>query len=253
MQKTEQKSYSDFIAHAAENRCGKVYPLSISQGFQYGDIFVDSEKNCGAVLFWHYCGFAYLSGNPDKNFFEEVYKLMLNNNSRRFILMTDNEDTEKFFRSKDDVCIERRYLFEYTENQPPEIPVLPSGFEIKEINSELLSEIHGDIVPALFWDSPENFLQNGKGYCVCHGENVAAWAFSAAVSTSEIDIGVEAAEDYRGRGLAAAAAKMMIKYAFDAGKAPVWACHCDNVASKRLAEKIGFAKVSECSIIKKCN
>ncbi len=253
MQKTDYKKYSDFIRYAAENNCGKVYPLSVSQGFQYGDIFTYSANNCEAVLFWHYCGFAYIAGKPDEAFFEDVYKLMLNSNntnSRRFILMTDDEETEKFFRSKCDICIDRRYLFEYTENQPSAFPNMPSIFKIKEINSELLTEIHGGIVPSLFWESSENFLKKGKGYCILDGKNAAAWAFSAAVSSSEIDIGVETAENYRGRGLAAAAAKMMINYSFDAGKSPVWACHCNNAASKRLAEKIGFAKTSECSIIK---
>ncbi|MDE6745213.1 MAG: GNAT family N-acetyltransferase [Oscillospiraceae bacterium] len=251
MQKTDYKRYSDFINYAADNDCGKVYPLSVSQGFQYGDIFTYSANNCEAVLFWHYCGFAYLAGKTYEAFLEDVYKLMLNrNNSRRFILMTNDQETENFFRSKDGVCIDRRYLFEYTENQSSEIPTIPSEFEIREINSELLPKIHGGIIPPLFWESPENFLKNGKGYCILDGKNVAAWAFSAAVSSSEIDIGVETAENYRGRGLAAAAAKMMIKYAFDVGKSPVWACHCNNAASKGLAEKIGFVKTSECSIIK---
>lgn len=251
MQKIECKKYLDFIHYAADNGLGKVYPLSVSQGFQYGDIFTNSANE--AVLFWHYCGFAYIAGKSDKVFLEDVYKLMLNKNntdSRRFILMTDNEDIEKFFRAKCDVCIDRRYLFEYTEKQPYAIPIVPFGFEIKEINSDILSEIHGGIVPSLFWDSPENFLKNGKGYFILVGKNVAAWAFSAAVSSSEIDIGVETAENYRGQGLAASVAKMMIKYAFDMGKSPVWACHCNNAASKRLAEKIGFVKTSECSIIK---
>ena len=253
MQKIEYKRYSDFIHYAADNNCGKVYPLSVSRGFQYGDIFTYSANNCEAVLFWHYCGFAYLAGKPDEAFLDDVYKLMLNKNStnsRRFILMTNNNETEKFFRSKDGVCIDRRYLFEYKENQSPAIPTMPSGFEIKEINSELLSEIHGGIVPSLFWESSENFLKKGKGYCILDGKNVAAWAFSAAVSNSEIDIGVETSENYRGRGLAATVAKMMIKYAFGAGKSPVWACHCNNTSSKRLSEKIGFVKTSECSIIK---
>lgn len=251
MQKIEYKKYSDFIHYAVENDCGRVYPLSVSQGFQRGDIFSEHVDGDGAVLFWHYCGFAYISGKISEAFLEDVYKLMLNiNKTRRFILMTDDEGTERFFQTKNNVCIERRYLFEYTEKCLPEIPILPSGFEVKEINAELLSEIHGGIVPSLFWDSPENFLKNGKGFCILDGSNIAAWAFSAAVSSSEIDIGVETAENYRGQDLAAAAAKMMIKYAFDAGKSPVWACHCNNAASKRLAEKIGFVKTSECLIIK---
>lgn len=253
MQRIEHKKYSDFIHYADDNNCGKIYPLSVSQGFQYGDIFANSATSCKAVLFWHYCGFAYLAGKTDKAFLEDVYELMLNSygtNSRRFILMTDNEDTENFFRSKGDIVLEKRYLFEYTESQPPATPILPSGFEIREINSELLPAIHGDIVPALFWNSSGEFLEKGKGYCIVNSGNIAAWAFSAAVSNSEIDIGIETSENYRNRGFAAAAAKMMIKYAFDAGKSPVWACHCNNAASKRLAEKIGFEKTSECSIIK---
>lgn len=253
MQIIERKKYPDYINYAADNVCGKVYPLSVSQGFQYGDIFSNFTNGGGAVLFWHYCGFAYLAGKIDENFLEEVYGFMQNGNNnflRRFILMTDNEKAEKFFGLKENVYMERRYLFEYIGDKYPEIQPMPYGYEIKEINSELLAEIHGGIIPLLFWENSEDFLKKGKGYCIMDGENISAWAFSAAVSGSEIDIGVETAENYRGRGFAAAAAKMMIKYAFDAGKSPVWACHCNNTASKKLAEKIGFVKVSECSIIK---
>ena len=35
-----------------------VYPRSIIEGFQQGDVFTDGK----AALFWHNCGFAFLCG-----------------------------------------------------------------------------------------------------------------------------------------------------------------------------------------------
>lgn len=46
-------------------------------------------------------------------------------------------------------------------------------------------------------------------------------------------------------------ANRMIQYALEQAKEPVWACHYQNIASERMAEKLGFIKVSECSVIKR--
>lgn len=45
-------------------------------------------------------------------------------------------------------------------------------------------------------------------------------------------------------------AKKMIQYTMEQAKEPVWACHCENTASAKMAEKLGFIKVAECTIIK---
>ncbi len=42
----------------------------------------------------------------------------------------------------------------------------------------------------------------------------------------------------------------MIQYCFEQHKRPVWACHSKNIASQKLAEKIGFVKISECDTLK---
>ena len=44
--------------------------------------------------------------------------------------------------------------------------------------------------------------------------------------------------------------RKMIQYATQQAKKPVWACHYKNAASEKMAEKLGFIKVSECVIIK---
>ena len=51
-----------------------MYPLSIAENRQYGDIFVDNVIDPHSVLFWHYCGFAYLTGEASDTVLKEIRK-----------------------------------------------------------------------------------------------------------------------------------------------------------------------------------
>ncbi len=255
MYKVEPKDYMNYIKLIDKSLCSRVYPRSISEKIQQGDIFTNACGSDRSVLYWHYSGFAFISGVYDECLLESVYELLLdknNTNSKRFILFT-NEPIERFFRAKEDVAIERRYFFEYGKEYPAVTADLPEGFKLCEINKELLQKIHGKITPAFSWNNLNNFLENGKGYCITDGDIPAAWAFSAAVSSDEVDIGIETSSNYRHRGFAYIVAQMMIRYCFEQHKSPVWACHYENTASVKLAEKLGFVKTSECFTFRKRN
>lgn len=254
LHKLNRLQYSNLIRIANAHDCGYVYPLSVAEGICEGDIFTSQVGDDEQVLFWVQSGFAYLSGNVDECFLGEIYKLMLDRsktNAKRFLLMTRDKYIQEFFESKADVNIEQRYLFEYAGDKNVNDAVLPAGYALKEIDNELLKKFSGTIVPSLFWKDVNDFLVKGKGYCISHGDDIATWAFSAAVSTKEIDIGIETNPQYQQQGLGMIVAKKMIQYAIDQSKQPVWACHYKNNASEKMAEKLGFVKVSECSVIKK--
>ncbi len=251
MHKVTCEDYVQYIDIANLNQCGRVYPCSVAEGNQSGDIFV-SSADAGEVMFWMHCGFAYHSSNISDEFLEEIYAFMMDKNiPRRFLLMTDSEMVENYFKVKEDVVLERRYLFEYAVDSEIIEMHMPDGFELKEMDENLLAKISGNIVPALFWSDMQEFLSKGKGYCAVHNEEVASWAFSAAVSSQEIDIGIETNPKYQKRGLGMIVAQQMMKYAIEQGKKPVWACHYQNTASAKLAEKLGFIKSGECIIIKR--
>lgn len=250
MYKAEPKDYLNYVQYIEGSSCGAVYPYSIAEGFQSGDIFSDQAS----FLFWHYSGFAFLYGRPDERFLEYVSALLLDDkaeNSRRFILFTANSSVESFFRKTENCAVERRLFFEYGRNEPSF--VLPAGYDLREIDDEWLKKLNGSVTPHFSWDKPNAFLGKGKGYCIVDGSSAASWAFTAAVSSKEIDIGIETAPGYQRLGLAAAVAEKMIEYCFEQHKKPVWACRADNTASKKLAEKLGFVKISECWTIRKTN
>ncbi len=249
MDKVTPTSCNDIIQYIDKMSCGAVYPLSIAEMNQNGDIYTGENS----ALFWHYSGFAFLYGACDNNFLNCVYNNFLSidsSTSRRFILFVTNEKVRQYFLSKDNIVSEKRYFFEYTNSSLPKTTILSEDFKICEINKELFDKIQGTVTPRFSWINSSEFLNNGKGYCVVYEETVAAWAFSAAISTYEIDIGIETRTEYQHLGLGTIVAKKMIQHCFEQHKRPVWACHSKNIASQKLAEKIGFVKISECDTLK---
>ncbi|WP_026658734.1 GNAT family N-acetyltransferase [Butyrivibrio sp. AC2005] len=113
-------------------------------------------------------------------------------------------------------------------SQKEETSILIDGFQIEQIDSDNIHRIEGRITPSFSWETSEQFLKDGFGYVALDRERVCAVAFSAAVSSDEIDIGVETHEDYRRKGLAAVLADRMCKHIIEIGKKPVWAHSTSN-------------------------
>lgn len=84
-----------------------------------------------------------------------------------------------------------------------------------------------------------------------NSKNTLLPLISSAVSSDEIDIGVETAEKYQHKGLALAVSTAMIQYILEQNQTPVWACHYNNIPSAKLAERSGFQKISECYVIRR--
>lgn len=247
MQKVDKEHYAKFIELARENTCNTVYPMSIAEGFQEGDIYTDCVEHPTFALFWHVSGFAYLTGRPADEYLGEMYKLMKNEdgtNSRRFVLELKDEKVRAYFQKKENVEEWPRYRFRLQDKETFE-EEFPNGYEWREVDADLFSRISGNVVPASFWRSEKEFLENGKGYCIMYGHEVASVAFSAAVSSKQVDVGIETAEAHRRKGLAAIAAKKMVEYVKSIHKEPVWDCNVSNVGSRCTAEKMGFKIIAE--------
>ena len=244
MKRVKEDHYSDFLELAGLNTCNTVYPMSVAEGVQRGEIYTDDTEEHQYALFWHESGFAYISGYPKPDDLDAIYALMKNeggNNPRRFVLETNDEPVAGYFQEKEDIERHPRYGFRLRRSLTEE--KIPEGYELREIDEELLSRIEGRIVPLSFWSSSEKFLTKGKGYCLTKNDEVAAVAFSAAVSSRQIDIGIETKESHRRKGLAVIVAKKMAEYVLSIGKEPVWDCDAANAGSRATAERVGFEVV----------
>lgn len=244
MKKADKSRFAQYAEHIDPSAPGAVYPLSVAESFQSGEIYEDGE----AALIWHNCGFGAIIGSGTERLYEDICRLMTDAGSRRLMLFAQDETTAAYFRERPGIITGQRYFYGYGSAAPAE-PSLPEGFYAAEIGASDIGKLDGRITPAFSWSSSEEFLARGKGFCIKHGDKPVSWAFSAAVSSREIDIGVETDAEFRGLGLASAAAKLMIKYALEQGKAPVWACAAGNIGSQRTAERAGFVRCCECVTI----
>ena len=234
MKKVILQQYAEYISRARAATTDNAYPLSIALGFQTGDIYESDDGK--AVLFWHYCGFAYISGDPSDTFLDEVYDLM-EKETRRLILIT-NDDRVMTYMNDHGVKIDHRIEYSYEGSAP--VTINTDRFRIVPVDEHNITKIEGRIIPSFSWESDEQFLRNGFGFVAMEGDNICAVAFSSAVSDEEVDIGVETYEAYRRNGLAAALAQKMCEEITAGGRNPVWSHAEANSGSGSTAHKCGF-------------
>ena len=100
MIRVSENDFSKYISWAVNCSSNQVYPLSITEGIQSGEIYVDDPENPGMVLFWHYCGFAYISGVASGKILEEAEKEICHKSKRRMLLITDDDFVLRFFSNR---------------------------------------------------------------------------------------------------------------------------------------------------------
>ena len=150
------------------------------------------------------------------------------------LLITDDDLVINLFRQTG-AEIGTRIEYEHTGN----VDIMPSCIDIRKIDSDNIHAITGRIIPSFSWKETE-FLKNGCGYAAFDRERYCGTAFSAAVSSEEIDIGVETDPEYRGRGIASALVQRLCAAAVSQGKKPVWAHGETNAGSMHTALRCGF-------------
>lgn len=74
-------------------------------------------------------------------------------------------------------------------------------------------------------------------------------AATMALTNRYADIGVGTDEQWRRRGFATAAASIVARRVQETGRIPVWSCGEDNMASLRVAQKLGFKEVSRLTYV----
>ena len=78
---------------------------------------------------------------------------------------------------------------------------------------------------------------------------IVATAQTGALTERYADIGVETDAEWSRRGFATVMASIVARRVQKAGRIPVWSCGEDNMASLRVAEKLGFQEVSRLTYV----
>jgi GNAT superfamily N-acetyltransferase len=94
------------------------------------------------------------------------------------------------------------------------------------------------------WPTRALFIERGLGVAALSGASIVCRCTAEYLSPSMCGIGIETDEAQRGKGIATATAARFVAEALARGMRPYWECSRDNLASQRLAEKLGFTLLS---------
>ena len=106
-----------------------------------------------------------------------------------------------------------------------------------------------DHVPADLRDELEAARARTTVWTIAVGDAAASFAYAASRSPRWFDVSIDTIPAFRGLGLATRAAAALIHAERAAGRAPVWGALDDNIASRRLAARLGFVAVDHLWVV----
>lgn len=118
---------------------------------------------------------------------------------------------------------------------------LPEGYELKKVDKTIaydksFHEVSEDFTAQ--FDSIDDYLNRGVGFCILHKGKVVCGASSYSIYNNGIEIEIDTHPKYRRKGLATVAAAALILDCIDRGIYPSW--DAANLTSVHLAEKLGY-------------
>jgi RimJ/RimL family protein N-acetyltransferase len=123
------------------------------------------------------------------------------------------------------------------------IRVVPPTFELKRIDKPLAEQLPSDVRNEYFFEnfqSVDDFLEQGIGFCILHQDRIVSAATSMAQSSKAIDIEIETVPGFRKQGLGTAVGAKLVSYCLEQRIEPRWLAA--NAVSERLALKLGYVR-----------
>lgn len=120
---------------------------------------------------------------------------------------------------------------------------IPDGYRLAQMDLSLAeqlaaekSEFASDHI--VNFDSPQDFIARGFGFCILEGEEIVSAATTFAICDKGIEIQISTREKQRRKGLATVVAAQLMVHSLQNNLDPNW--DAENDRSARLAEKLGY-------------
>ncbi|MBL0268163.1 MAG: GNAT family N-acetyltransferase [Chitinophagaceae bacterium] len=226
---------------------GKTFPLilAVIHQKQPGWVFVDDPVQPTSAMIMNNFGFLQLVSveNFERDFIK-VFKFPGISMPSYLLWYSPPPQIQEMFDGflHEHVRKRERARFIFKKNTVENLVKCPDGFNIRRLDKELIKKTLNfklDI-GSRFWASIDDFLEQGIGVCVMKGGEIASLCYSACVVDDLAEIDIVTQKEYRGIGLAAAAAQSFMTECVRREIIPTWDCFVNNIASMKLAAKLGF-------------
>lgn len=128
---------------------------------------------------------------------------------------------------------------------PSLLPELAAAYTLAQRDEQLFTQSFDYDSTVASFGSVEDVLRLTFGVALVHNAGVVCEAATGAATQGQIEVGVTTAEAYRRRGFATIACAKLIELCEAHGYATWWDCAKQNIASIRLARKLGYQNERE--------
>lgn len=204
-----------------------------------GKVYVTDTGNPKSAMAFVGC-FAFPAGEPDRELLlgkADGFVIMVPQNDRWSELIEECfPDARKIIR----YAIRKDTVFDRDKLEKT-VALLPEGYELKKIDSDIYDLCVNDPVTADFvsaFGSKEKYLELGRGLVILKDGKFVSGASSYTRYKEGIEIEVDTVPAERRKGLASIVCSALILACLDEGLYPSWDAHDMN--SVRLSEKFGY-------------
>jgi hypothetical protein len=122
----------------------------------------------------------------------------------------------------------------------PYLMLVPDGCEIRPVDAALYKRLV-DYDPK----NAESALENGIGVCLMRGDEILCVAFAGKLTDNMVEMGVTTHKPYEGRGYGTLTCAHLLMACESRGLQTYWNCNTQNVASVKIARKLGYRTEKE--------
>ena len=255
--KTE--NYYKVLEPLAKVELNHLFARTVLEQKMDGEVFVDHVEQPDTFYIKHAYGMSLLFGRTDNpEFNRQLKSYLLNENNARSasewlqvfaaewnekldLLLNGNIVEPSSVTSHEKQIIKwSRVNFKFQQHKYSGQKEIPEGFRLEKTDPALFNQISGSVVPSCFWRNLKEFGQNAIGFSLMHHNKPVSTAFASFIHDQQLEIGIETASEYRGKGLAQITCSALIDYCLANNFEPIWSCRLENSGSFMLAQKLGF-------------
>jgi len=268
MKLLEKNDYYKLIDPLKKVTFNCLFARSVVEQHISGKIYVDHPKDPQTFLVVHPYGMSLLFGDWNNKEFNEWFKdYALNKDKGRekhewiqafpndwngvlgelfgSYQITSSENIDN--RQTGIIELNARINFKFNLNKylDSRIDTIDSDTKIVRADQAVFHQMKGSVIPFYFWESAEDFNQNGVGFSSFYKNKLASTAYSSFIHEDKLELGIETIEEFRGMGLAQYSCSALIDYCIENQYEPIWSCRLQNISSYKLALKLGFEPTLE--------
>lgn len=211
---------------------------------QQGNIYVDNVNDPKIVFVIHKCAFSYLYTKDKYIDYKELLNFLYSENSipQYFHIYNSSQSLVDFSKNQTTINIKHRKRMRMNGNLKDfDIPDM-KGFDAKtiaQIDINVLSQFNLSFIEK-FWSSQEDFVNQGYGYVIMDKNKPACIWYTLCVVNNNCETDILTMPEYRGKGLATVAGRLLLKSFAEKGIKMDWDVFEDNIPSIKIGERFGY-------------